>query len=413
MKKRWIIAPLLSALLLVGCTQAQPGIQNGAASRETAQIEAQPRDNAPIAAQPRETEPIEIRPRDNARLWSDMEPVGAMALRYAEQFSVDYYADGYALVTIAGEERVLLVPQDAEAPSGLDADITVLRTPVERVYLASSAALDFFRQLGALDLVRFTSTKAEDWSLDEARRALAQGEILYAGKYSAPDYELLLSEGCAFAVENTMIFHAPAAREQLEALGIPVLVERPSYEPHPLGRMEWIRLYGLLVGKEAEAEAFFARQTEAVEAILGAEDTGKTVAFFALSPNGYINVRRSGDYIAKMLALAGGRYVPEGLGDEDGAASSMNIQPEAFYAGAKEADVLIYDGNVYPVGSLAQLLEKSELLADFKAVQEGNVWYTGRSVFQETTAVAGMIGDFRAVLSGGAAGEPTYLRRLK
>ena len=30
-----------------------------------------------------------------------------------------------------------------------------------------------------------------------------------------------------------------------------------TYETHPLGRMEWIKLYGLLLGKEAEAQAHF------------------------------------------------------------------------------------------------------------------------------------------------------------
>ena len=338
------------------------------------------------------------------------QPSGSMELAYAEQFAVDYYG-GASLVTIAGEERYLLVPEGAETPE--IANATVLHTPLSGIYLASSGAMDPFCKLDALDAVRFTSTAAADWSLPEVADALNAGEILYAGKYRAPDYELLLAEGCSFAVENTMILHSPATREQLEALGIPTMVERSSYESHPLGRMEWIKLYALLVGKEAEAEAFFESQTAALRGVLGAESTGKTAAFFYWNPGGYVNVRRPGDYLSKMIELAGGVYVPAETGAEDSALSTMNMQLEAFYAAAKDADVLFYNGNIYPVDSLSQLIAASELFADFRAVQNGDVWATEQNVFQETSAVGGMIADLHAVLTGEAEDELTYLHRLR
>lgn len=338
------------------------------------------------------------------------EPVGMMDLQYAECFSVDYYAEGVSLVTI-GEERYLLAPEGAETPEIADAKL--LRTPLEHIYLASSSAMDPLRRLDALDAVRFTSTTAADWSLPEVVDALDAGDILYAGKYRAPDYELLLAEGCSLAVENTMILHSPATREQLEALGIPTLVERSSYETHPLGRMEWIKLYGLLVGKQAEAEAFFTEQTAALADILSGESTGRTAAFFALSPNGYVSVRRPGDYISRMIALAGGTYVPAETGGAEDAQSSVNLQFEAFYAAAKDADVLICNTNIYPMDSLAQLLAENELFADFKAVRTGEVWCAGQNLFQETTALGGMIADFHAVLAGNAAEQLTYLYKLR
>ena len=353
------------------------------------------------------------RPEQDARAVT-----GDMALDYAERFTVDYYDDGCAFVTIDGSERYLIVPQDAEAPDGLDADITVLRTPMEHLYVASSSVMDLFGKLDALDAVAATSTKAADWSLPEVLSAMDAGDILYAGKYSAPDFELLLDEGCTLALENTMIYHSPDIMEQLESLGIPVLVERSGYEPHPLGRMEWIKLYGLLTGKEAEAEAFFAEQTEALAGILSGESTGKSVSFFYISTNGYVNVRKPGDYISKMIELAGGRYVPS-AGDveaEDNALSTMNMQAEAFYAAAKDADVLIYNATI--VGGMdtkEQLLDKAEWLADFKAVQTGNMWCTEQNMFQESSGVAGMIRDIHAVLSGEADGVDrlTYLHRIK
>lgn len=332
-----------------------------------------------------------------------------MPLRYAEQFTVDRWENGAALVTVAGEDRFLLLPEGAEAPEGWDA--AVLRVPLDRIYVASSSAMDPFRRLGALNAVSFAATEASAWSLPEVVSAMESGEILYAGKYRAPDYELLASEGCKLAVENTMIYHSPATKEQLEDLGIPVLVERSSYESHPLGRMEWIKLYGLLTGREAEAEAFFDGAVASLSDVLDAAPTGKSAAFFYLSPNGGVNVRRSGDYVARMIELAGGTCVPRIEGED--ARSAVTMQFEAFYAAARDADVLIYNANIYPLDSLDRLLAQNELLADFKAVREGNVYLAGQNLFQETTAAAEMIADFRAVLSGEGDGALRYLTKLR
>ena len=78
--------------------------------------------------------------------------------------------------------------------------------------------------------------------------------MLYAGKYSSPDYELLVSKKCSLAIENSMILHSPEVKEMLEDFDIPVIIEYSSYETHPLGRVEWIKFFGALTGMEEEAE---------------------------------------------------------------------------------------------------------------------------------------------------------------
>ncbi|MDO4175798.1 MAG: ABC transporter substrate-binding protein, partial [Eubacteriales bacterium] len=205
--------------------------------------------------------------------WSQMQPTGQMTLQYADQFQVDYYEGGYALITINDTDQFLLVPDGKTAPDGLDTGITVLQQPIDNIYLAASSAMDLFCGLDALDHVRMTSTKQTDWSLPEVQQAMEDGEILYAGKYNTPDYEQVLSEHCGIAIESTMIYHNPETKEQLENLGIPVLVERSSYESHPLGRMEWIKLYGLLLGKTEEAERYFDQKISQLDTVLSEEHT--------------------------------------------------------------------------------------------------------------------------------------------
>lgn len=339
----------------------------------------------------------------------------SMELEYADQFSVDYYEDGYVLVSIADSGRFLLVPEGKEAPEGLEKDIAVVKKPVDHIYLVATSAMDLFCSLDALDEISLSGTDANGWYIEDAKKAMEDGDILFAGKYSAPDYELILSEGCDLAIESTMIYHTPEVKEKLEQFGIPVLVERSSYESHPLGRTEWLKLYGALLGKEEEADAFFEEETKDLEEVFQAENTGKTVAFFYINSTGAANVRKSGDYVSRMIELAGGKYIFDDLGEEDNALSTVNMTMEEFYAKAKDADYIIYnsaiDGELY---TMDELFGKSSLLKEFKAVKDGNVWCTGKNLFQETTGLGKMIEDIHTMLTTEDEGlsELTYMHKL-
>ncbi len=307
-----------------------------------------------------------------------------MELNYAEEFAVDYYDGGYALITISDGSRFLIVPEGLEKPKNLAEDIVVLKQPIDNIYLVASAVMDMFVSMDALDAIRLSGTKEDGWYITEAKEAMASGKILYAGKYNMPDYERILNTDCGLAIESTMILHSPEVKEKLEDFGIPVLIDRSSYENHPLGRTEWVKLYGVLLGKEKEAELAFEQQKAALDSIVSKEKANKTVAFFYITSNGAVSVRKSGDYVPKMIELAGGSYIFADLGD-DTASSSVNMQMEEFYAKAKNADYLVYnstiDGGVH---SKEELLQKSSLLKDFKAFAEGNVFCTTQNLYQES-----------------------------
>lgn len=340
----------------------------------------------------------------------------SMDISYAKEFTVDYYKDGYALINILEEGQYLVVPEGKEAPENLDSNITVLKQPMNHIYLVATSAMDLFRAIDGIENIRLSGTQAEGWYIEEAKSAMESGDMIYAGKYNTPDYELILSEGCDLAVESTMIHHNPEVQEKLEQFGIPVLVERSSYESHPLGRTEWMKLYAVLLGKEDEAEALFEEQAEKLEKLQAEENTGKTVAFFYINSTGAVNIRKSQDYVARMIELAGGKYLPEDTGKNDNALSTMNMQMEEFYAKAKDADFIIYNSTVDgELTAIEELLAKSSLMADFKAVKNGNVWCTGKNLFQETTGLGTMIEDIHTILTSDAPSldELTYMHRLK
>ena len=356
--------------------------------------------------------------------------VSAMEKAYAETFDIYSYklADGskdalYRLIDVHNSGQYLILPENSSSDDSaaqqkmmkkLPASVTVLKAFPDNIYVAATSSMALFDAAGAIGQVKMTGTKAEGWYIDAPKKALADGSMIYAGKYSAPDYELLASSGCDLAVESMMILHTPEVKEKLEELGIPVFIDTSSNESHPMGRTEWVRLYGVLTGHEKEAEAFFEEQNKQFAQSAEYTDTGLTVAFFSISSGGNVIVRATDDYIPRMIELAGGNYIFKDLLNESGNSASVRLSMEDFYNTAKDADFLIYNATIEnPVKNIDQLCGRSALLTDFKAVQEGNVWQVQRSLYQSPDIAAMMITDLRRMLTGKDTENMTFLEQLQ
>lgn len=326
---------------------------------------------------------------------------GSMPLQYAEKFKVHYYNDDYKLIEVVDDASYLIVPEGAEAPEGLDEDIQVLYQPLENIYLAATSAMALFDSIDGLQSISFSGTKADGWYVDAAKEAMENGDIEYAGKYSEPDYEMLLDNNCDVAIESTMILHTPKVQEMLETLGIPVFIDRSSYETNPLGRTEWVKAYAAMLNKEDEADKFFETKSSVMDEAANYEKTDLKVAFFYIDSTGTVVVRRDTDYIPKMIEIAGADYVYDDSLESTEGSVNVNISMEQFYNIAIDADYLIYNASIdkQPT-SIDDLLAKNELFADFKAVKNGNVYTTGKSFYQATDRITDFITDVHAMITG-------------
>lgn len=318
---------------------------------------------------------------------------------YAEQFNVYRYEGGYKYFHIVEGDDFLLVPEGGEVPEGLDESVIVLQAPVQNIYLAATAQMALFLSMDGADSIRMTSLKQDGWTYDEPKKLMDDGKMLFAGKYSEPDYEMLLDEDCGLAIESTMIYHSPEVKEMIEDLDIPVMVDRSSYESNPLGRMEWIKFYGELIGKEEEAKAFFDAQMEEVKSLEDFTNTEKTVAFFYITTDGKANVRRGDDYIPTMIEMAGARYIFKDITSDTGH-STVPMTMEAFYDMARDADYIIYNASIDgSVTTLEDLIAKDPIMSEMKAVKENNCWSSGGSMYQRTDIAGDMIMDFHILFT--------------
>jgi iron complex transport system substrate-binding protein len=341
-----------------------------------------------------------------------------MEPEYAESFDIyEYEAQGveapYRLIDVHDSALYLLVPEGAEAPAGLPKGITVLGMPLQDLYVAATSSMALFDAAGALDLVKLTGTDVKGWYIDAPKKALESGAMRYAGKYSAPDYELLQSSECDLAVESMMILHTPEVKEMIEKLDVPVLVDRSSYEEDPLGRAEWIKLYGVLTDHQEDADAFFNEQMEKLKDLDDFENTEKTVAFFYLTADGKVVVRKSTDYVPKMIEIAGARYAFADL-EDDSDRTSVDMSVETFYETAVDADYIIYNGSIDgSVKTMDDLLAKDPIMKELKAVKDNKCWVTGDSMYQRTDIIADMILDFHKAFTEDDPSDLKYIQKLQ
>ena len=324
-------------------------------------------------------------------------------------------------------------------------ELTVLQQPLTTTYVAASAVMAPLCDLGAVSQIRFSGLREEGWYVDEARTAMKAGSMLFAGRYSEPDYETLLREGCDLALESTMIYRSPEVIEKLSALGIPVYIDYSSYEPHVLGRLEWIRVYGALFGHEEEAQQWYQTERDRIRAIQKdaetssgeASQSGKsaeksetktsrnskneasstetssgragtdttadqrpTVVYFYVNSSGQIQVRQPHDYIPELLELAGARYLAPDMSSLSGSRkSNVTVSLEDFYSSCKDADYLIYSATLdRPLSSIQELLGKNALFVDFKAVKEGHVYTTDKDFYQLSDRMADFAEDVSRML---------------
>ncbi len=336
-------------------------------------------------------------------------------LAYADQFAIYRYEGGYRYIDMANSDKMLVIPEGKPIPAGLAKDVVAVQQPLQHIYLPATSVMALFDALDALGRISFVGSRT--WYTENAIRAMENGDFVYAGKYNTPDYEMLLAGGCDLAIESTMILHNPEVKEKLTEIGIKTVVERSSYEDHPLGRTEWIKVYGAILGLEAQADAVFGEQMEKVKALEALASTGKTVAFFYVNTAGNVVTYKSEGYLPSMIKIAGGEYIFSELGAEDdtGKLSTVNMSMEQFYHSAVNADIIIYNCSIAAqLHTIDDLTSLSPVLADFKAVKEGNAWCTTESMYQQTDKMGTIIEEMNRIFSGQTDGSDLdYIFRLE
>lgn len=335
-----------------------------------------------------------------------------MELKYAKQFSVDYYKGGYKLIKVTESSPILVVPENMSVPADVSKDTIVLKQPISNILVSSTPTTSLINAIGELDRISLTTYDVDSWYIDEVKNNMKAGKLSYIGSYKEPDYEAITAAGSTFGVFSTMLTDDVA--EKLKSLGMSYICDQASNEDHPLARVEWAKLYGAMFNNEDAANELFAKQDKYVSDISSKPSTDKTAAIFYITSKGDLYARNTDDYMAKMISLAGGKYILDGKVGV-GKTGTVKMEAESFYDGAKDADYIIY---IWSMGGkpadLEALKAMSPIISDFKAVKEGNVFCTTPDYFQISCTIGNMINDINLMFNSDKSVDKfTYLYRLK
>ena len=107
-------------------------------------------------------------------------------------------------------------------------------------------------------------------------------------------------------------------------------------ETTPLGRAEWIRVIGLLTGRQREADSCFDAIVSRYDALkdLCADVDSKPTVFSDLAFNGQWYIAGGQSYMARLFADAGADY----LWKDDPSTASFPLDAETILAKARHAD---------------------------------------------------------------------------
>lgn len=147
------------------------------------------------------------------------------------------------------KSELLASPKISE---GYDA---VIGTPIENLVVTSTTHIPALEVLGGLDKLKgFPDTKYI--SSMPARQLISDGKIKELGSNETLNTEMLLDMRpdavVGFAMSNNN-----AAYDLLQKAGIPILFNGDWTEQTPLGKAEWIKLFGVLLNKQEQAEQVF------------------------------------------------------------------------------------------------------------------------------------------------------------
>lgn len=262
----------------------------------------------------------------------------------------------YLLVSDAG------APSDCVAPG-----YRRLQVPLSRSLVYSGVHAGLLAELGAADAVAGVADGGY-FTTEPYVSRIKGGEIIDVGSSQSPSQELVV------ALKPDAVLASPfenAGYGIIDRLGIPVIECADYMEDTPLGRAEWMRFFGRLYGRGAEADSIFSRVRDSYDRI-AADVSGKEnkpLVLTEMLTDGYWFVPGGKSYMARMIQDAGGRYP----WSTDRSRGSLQLDYSSVYARAADADVWLIRSFGHDL-TLDDIQSVYLLNGQFKAFKQNNVW---------------------------------------
>lgn len=168
------------------------------------------------------------------------------------------------------ERRFVLQKKNGNIPDGY----IRINTPIKSIITLSSTQIGMLAKLKKTEVIIGISNHnyVEEPSILKRFR---QGDVIEMGEEGTIPVESII------ASKTQILMYSGFGKtfsheEQLERLGVTCIANYDWRENHPLGKAEWIKLFGYLTGKEKEAFAYFEKIEKEYKALVALARTSKT-----------------------------------------------------------------------------------------------------------------------------------------
>lgn len=303
---------------------------------------------------------------------SRMENSEEIPLAYAQGFSIFNVASGYLLEIHPKQgktDRFLI--QDPSKPSTTKLPGLTGTIPMgsKKIILTATTQIPHLSYLGAADrLMAFPNLDLI--STPAVRKKISSGEVTELGTGPSPDLERIIAAEPDWVMVSGFGEVLNLA-ERLNAAKIPVVVNGDFLETHPLGKAEWIKVTGALIGKLEEADSIFSHiasnylKASNITSAFPAENRPTVLSGTLYKDVWYAPGKDS--WVAGLIGDAGGNYVfqhLEGTG-------SLSLNYEYVLEKARKAKLWI---GAADHASLSQMGEQNPKYRNFDAFQENEVY---------------------------------------
>lgn len=270
-------------------------------------------------------------------------------------------------------EKYLLVPRDCTEI--LNGNIFAIPVPVKSCVAMSTTYLPHLGVLGCAEVVKAASGTAFVYD-GNFRELITKGVIHDIGSETAPDYEKILSLKPDLILAYGVSGSDNSYIRKFRSLGVKVLVINDYLENDPLAKLEYIKLFGALTGRQAAADSIFGRKSldylrvkKLVEDATGQGGSAgnRTKVLMNLPYKDIWYIPGAENYMAKLVKDAGGEI----LGAKEGVSISSRESFERMYSLGMGADVWIHLNSLSRKDAISA---ENRLYANFPLFKNGRLF---------------------------------------
>ena len=293
-------------------------------------------------------------------------------IQYAKGFSIANY-EGYSIVTVKNpwpkaskNYRYILNEKDGIVPDSLQKN-PIIAVPIKSIVVTSTTHIPSLEMLDEeKSLVAFPNL---DYISSEKVLALIDaGKVKELGNNQSLNIEVLIDLQPDVIIGYGIDNNNPTL-DNLQKSGLKVMLNGDWNEETPLGKAEWIKLFGAIYGKQKEANEIFSKIAtdyfKTIEIAKTATTKPTVLAGDMFEDKWYLP--RGTSWGSQLLKEANAHY----LWAETKGTGSLSLSFETVLEHAKDANVWITSGQFE---SLQAMADANPHYKQFSAFQQKNVY---------------------------------------